>query len=372
MLRFLTKRIQKMLRYLGLFIVLLLLVAVATIAFRSESATSVYSQSDGVEESPPQGEVVEIEDLGGFEFGDEPIDFSQFGDYGQFNGEPGQSVEFDFAGFFAVFDNPQLFESASDNFGDFGGIFGSFEDFSGEFNDFRGFGGDFTDLGGFFNRSTETVEAYDQARVLAPEDLSALGGAFAYDLVGDLDFFGFRELEADLVSGLLTLAGGEGDLGVLTPEQWAGVLGALEVDGISELSDDLLGAALNGMVSRDFLLLSPGDTAAFFETTVLEIDQSLGQSLTGNLETVGDDVLSMLGAVDHDYFLEIQAQLGEIFRFIDFLSLDSDTSALSGDDIGAMLAAMGNALGTKTEKPFPQLLPTLVLAILVNGPVRSL
>ena len=334
-----------MLGYLGALTVLLLLVAVATILLRSGPVTSVYSQSDGVQEPPPQEDVVEITDLGGFEFGAEPIDFSQFGDYGQFNGEAGQSVEFDFAGFFAVFKDPQLFESASGNFGDLAGIFGSFEDFSGEFNDFKGFGGDFTDLGGFFNRSNQAVEAYNQAKDLKTEDLDALGGDFAYGLIVVLDFFGFHELEADLVTGLLTLAGEEGDLAVMTAEQWTGALGDLGLDGISALSDDLLGTALNVMQGRDFLLLSPSDAAVLFQTTVLEVDQSLGQSLAGNLEAVGDDVTSILGVVDHDFFSEIQKDLAEIFKSIDFLGLNLETSALSGDDIGAMLAAMGNALG---------------------------
>ena len=345
MLRFTSKRRRKVLRYLCAFTVLLLLVAVATVPLRWGHVTSVYSQSDGVQEQPPGEDVVEITDLGGFDFGDEAIDFSRFGDYGQFNGEAGQSVEFDFAGFLAVFQDPQLFETASGNFGDFAGIFGSFEDFSGEFNDFKGFGGDFTDLGGFFNRSNQAVEAYNQARDLKPEDLNALGGDFAYGLIGDLDFFGFHELEADFITELLAVAGEEGDLGVMTAEQWTGALGALGLDGISASSDDLLGTALNGMEDRDFLLLSPSDAAVLFQTAVLEVDQSLGQSLAGNLETVGDDVASILGVVDHDFFSAIQKDLAEIFRSIDFSSLNLKTSALSGDDIGAMLAAMGNALG---------------------------
>ena len=131
----------------------------------------------------------------------------------------------------------------------------------------------------------------------------------------------------------------------MTAEQWSGALGTLEADDIYGLSDGLVGAALNGMEGRDFLLLPPGDAAVLFETTVLEVDQSLGQSLAGNLEAIGDDVLNVLGAVDHGFFLEIQGNLGEIFGSIDFLSLNLETSALSGGDIGATLAAMGAALG---------------------------
>ena len=52
--------------------------------------------------------------------------------------------------------------------------------------------------------------------------------------------------------------------------------------------------------------------------------------MAGNLETVGDDVVDMLGAVDHGFFLEIRGNLGEIFRSIDFLSLNLETSAMSG------------------------------------------
>ena len=347
MLRSTTQRRRKLLKYLGIPTVLLLLFVVVTIPLRWGPVTSVYSQSDGGEAAPAQEGAVEIEDLGGFDFGSEPIDFTQFGDYGQFNGEAGQSVVFDFAGFFAAFKDPQLFISAGGNYGDFAGIFGNFEDFSGKFGDFTGFGGDFTDLGGFFSRSSQAVEADGSAKGLMSEDLNALGGSFAYGLTGDLDFFGFHKLEAGFVRDLLALAGEEGDLGVLTAEQWTGALGALEADDISGLSDVLLGIALNGMEGRDFWLLPSANGAALFETTVLEVDQSLGQSLAGNLESVGDDVVAMLGAVDHGFFLEIQGNLGEIFRSIDFLSLNLETSTMSGGDIGAMLAAMGNALGNQ-------------------------
>ena len=319
----------------------------ATIPLRWGPAALVYSQSDGVQEPAAQEGAAGIEDLGGFDFGGEPIDFSQFGDYGQFNGEAVQSVEFDFAGFFAVFENPQLFISAAGNFGDFAGVFGSFENFNGEFSDFEGFGGDFTDLGVFFNRSNQAIAAYNLPEDLQPEDLTALGGAFTYGVVQDLDFFGFHDLAADLVAALLASAEGEGDLSVMTAEQWAGALGALDMDGISGLGDDLLGTALSIMAGRDFLLLPPADAAVLFEATVLEVDQGLGQSLAGNLETVGDDVLGMLGAVDNGFYLEIQGSLEEIFRSIDFLNLNLETSAMSGAGIGAMLAAIGNGLGNQ-------------------------
>ena len=117
-----------------------------------------------------------------------------------------------------------MFISAAGNYGDFAGIFGNFEDFNGEFNDFKGFGGNFIDLGGFFNRSGQAMEAYNLAEDLRPEDLDILGGAFAYGVVKNLDFFGFHELAPDLVAALLALAEDEGDLSVMIAEQWAGAL----------------------------------------------------------------------------------------------------------------------------------------------------
>ena len=194
------------------------------------------------------------------------------------------------------------------------------------------------------------MEAYALAKDLKAEDLNALGGAFAYGLIGDLDFFGFHDLEADFVAGLIASAGEEGDLGIMTAQQWAGALGTLMADDIAGLSDGLPATALNAMEGRNFWWLPPATAAALFETTVLEVDQASGQSLTGNLESVGDDVIGMLGAADHDFFSQIQGNLGEIFRSIDFSSLNLATSALSGNDIGAMLAAMGNALGDQDDE----------------------
>ena len=241
-----------MARYLSTVIVLLLLIAVVTIPLHSVGVNSVYSQADNGQALPSDEDVVAINDYGGFEFAGGPIDFDQFGDFGQFNADSSEiagPVEFDFGGFFAVFEDSQLFKTAGGDFGDFAEIFGSFEDFGGEFNDILEFGGSFSDLGGFFNRSNETLDAFGLAKDLGPADLDVI---LAYDLIQDLDFFGFHELGADFVGILLSSAEDAGDLGVLKAEQWAGVLGALETNKISDLSDTLLDDALNAMQGRDF------------------------------------------------------------------------------------------------------------------------
>ena len=226
----------KILRNLSTVTVLLLLIAVATIPLHSVGVNSVYSQSNSSQAQPSDEDVGGISDLGGFQFPGEPIDFSQFGDFGQFSADSLVSadlIEFDFGGFFAVFWDSQLFESAGGDFGDFAGVFGSFEDFNGEFNDFIEFGGSFDDLGGFFNPSNETLEAFALAKGLTLEDLDILEAVFAYDLIKDPDFFGFHDLGPAFVASLLRSAGEGGDLGVMSAEQWAGVLGALENDDIS-------------------------------------------------------------------------------------------------------------------------------------------
>ena len=333
----------KMARYISTVIVLLLLIAGVTIPLHLVGVNSVYSQADD-SQTPSDVNVVGISDFGGFEFAGEPIDFGQFSaDSSEFAGP----VEFDFGGFFAVFETSQLFDTAGGDFGDFAEVFGSFEDFGGEFNDILEFGGSFSDLGGFFNRSNETLEAFGLAKDLGPGDLD---GIFAYDLIQDLDFFGFHELGADIVGILLSSAEGAGDLGVIRAEQWAGVLGALETNNISDLSDALLDDALNAMQDRDFLLLPPAAAAALFEATVLKVEDGLGLSFADRLTVYGDDVLGMLGAADHDFFFANRDKMGDIFESIDFQTLDLETSAASGDDIGVMLEAMGDKLGDQDSE----------------------
>ena len=87
-----------------------------------------------------------------------------------------------------------------------------------------------------------------------------------------------------------------------------------------------------------------------FESTVLKVDEGSGQSFADRLNVYGDDVLSMLGVADHDFFFVIGNKMDDIFASIDFQGLDLETSAASGDDIGAMMASMGDALGDQESE----------------------
>ena len=322
---------------------LLLLAAAVTIPLTSMAKAS--PPKDGHE----SGSAV-INDLGGFDFGDQSIDFSQFGDYAQFVTAPDGvmgPIEFDFAGFFRVFDNPSLFEQAGGNYGDLAGVLGSFDDYAGEFSDFGAFGGSFDDLGGFFNQTDEALAAYGLVRDLTPEDLEFLGAGVAYDVLDGLDFFGFHQSGTEIVSQLLESTREireVRDLSFMTASQWAGTIGTLKRVEIVGLDGDLLVTALDTMQGRDFLMLPPESAAALFETTVLKFDENAGQSLADNLVVYGDDALDMLSASDHGFFFTIGNVIDEIFGSINFMTLNLEASSASGDDIGTMMAAMGDAL----------------------------
>ena len=350
MLRIIARERLKLLKPLRLLALALVGVAFLTVPLYPGASTSVSAQQDGGQETASERDVVEISNFGGFEFSDESIDFSRFGDISQFGAEPGQVIgpdKFDFGGFFRVFEDPRLFEEAGGDYGDFAAVFGSFDNFGGEFSDFANLGGSFHALGGFFNRSEEALAAFDLAKDLTPEDLEVLGVGLAYDLLDDLDFFGFHQMRAAFVRKLLELTRETRelrDLSFMTAGQWAGVLGSLETQDILGLSDDLLPTALDAMQGRNFLMLPPGDAAALFQATVLDFDENMGQSLADNLEAFGGDTLDLLGATDHGFFFEIGDNIDEIFGSIDFLTLNLESSALSGNDIGVMMAAMGDAL----------------------------
>ena len=338
-----------MLWLLGVAAIPLLIAVVVSISLNSLAEAS--PQKTGHEASPAV-----FTDLGGFDFGDESIDFGRFGDYAQFRGEPGQVIvglEFDFSGFFGVFEDPSLFEEAGGDYGDFAGIFGSFDGFGGEFSDFANFGGSFHELGGFFNRSEEALAAFDLAKDLTAEDLEVLGVGLAYDLLTDLDFFGFHQMEAASVRQLLELTREIReliDLSFMTAGQWAGVLGSLETQDILGLSDDLLVTALDAMQGRDFLMLPPDNAAALFQVTVLEFDENMDQSLADNLEAYGEDTVELLSATNHDFFFEIGDKMDQIFESVDFSTLNLVASALSSDDVRVMVAAMGEALGDQDRE----------------------
>ena len=58
----------------------------------------------------------------------------------------------------------------------------------------------------------------------------------------------------------------------------------------------------------------------------------------------------MLGGTNHDFLFDIEAKMDEIFGSIDFRTLNLETSAVSGDDIGVMLAATGDDLGEQGDE----------------------
>ena len=333
----------KIIEIVGLAVVLLLMAASVFIPLTSMAKAS--PPKIGHESGPGV-----IGDLGGFDFGDQLMDFSQFGDYAQFESGPDgviAPIEFDYAGFFRVFDDPSLFEQADGNYGDLAGVLGSFDDYAGEFSDFKDFGGSFDDLGGFFNRSDEALAAYGLVRDLTPEDLEFLGAGLAYDVLEGLDYFGFHLSGADIVGQLLESTRETRevrDLSFMTAKQWAGAIGTLRRAEIVGLDRDLLVTALDAMQGRDFLLLPPESAAALFETTVLKFDENAGQSLADNLAVYGDDALDMLSATDHGYFFTIGNVIDEIFGSINFTTLNLETSSASSDDIGVMMAAMGARL----------------------------
>ena len=341
-------------KFLKLFVPLTLLMlgaAIIAVPIHLVAFSSVFAQEDVAEETTSELAPVTVTDFGGFEFDAGTINFSIYGDFSQLGREPGEvtgSLDFDFAGFFKVFDDQSLFEKAGGDYGGFAAIFDSVEKSGVEFSDFKDFGGSFHDLGGGFTRSDEALAAFDLTVDLAPEDLEIFGPGFAYDVLEDLDYFGFLQLGGDFVVQLLGLTRETRELrhlGFMTATQWAGVLGSMERDQILGLSDDLVDTALNAMDGRNFLLLSPNSAAGLYQATVLEIDPSGGQSLSSNLERFGEDAIGLLSAADHDFYFEIGDQMGDIFGSIDFLSLDLETSPVSSDDIGAMMAAADDALG---------------------------
>ena len=287
--RIIARERRKLLKHLRVLLLMLFGVALLTISVDPVAFTSVYAQQDGSQETSPELATVEITDFGGFVFSDDSIDFNQFGEFSGFGGEPGQVIgpdAFDYEGFFRVFEDPLLFAQAGGDYGDFAAVFGSFDDFGGEFSNFSNFGGSFHELGGFFNRSEQALEAFDLAKDLTPEDLEVLGVGLAYDLLDDLDFFGFHQMGAPFVSKMLELTRETReirDLDFMTAEQWAGVLGSLTAQDVFVLSDDLLVTALDAMEGRDFLKLPPENAAALFQATVLDIDENMGQSLADNL-----------------------------------------------------------------------------------------
>ena len=225
------------------------------------------------------------------------------------------------------------------DFGDFTGVFGGFDSFSGGYHDLEAYGGDIGEIGGFFDRPPDAVEAYDQIFGLSPEDLEALGSDFAHDLIDDLDFFAFYDLDSGIVEDLLHSAEQAGDV-LLGGEQWEGILGSLDQEGIFGLSEGLQDSAYDALEGQGFLLLPPDNAEAFFQSTFFGEDTDF----SAKLAELGDDAHNLLGAADHDYYLEIGDQIGEIFGSIDFSTLDFETSALAGDDIGALIAAAGEGL----------------------------
>ena len=236
---------------------------------------------------------------------------------------------------------------------DFGGldqVFGSIEDFGGDFSDFADFGGDFGDLGGFFDRDEGTIEAFTTAQGLSLSDLDDLGNDFAHDLIGDLDFFALQDLDSAFVDDLLGSAASAGDLD-LTASQWGGVIGALDIENILGLNDELTSAAFGALDGDDFSLLPPDEAEALFQASILGFDSDLGESFGDSLSSFGDDVHNLLGATDHEFFAEIKEHMDEIFSSLDFDTLDLYQSALSGDDLGAIIANLGDQLSdTETDQ----------------------
>ena len=311
-----------------------------------------FPEGEFVEGAFPEGEVFfgEHSDFGSIDFGDAPIDFGEYdfsgfsfesGDTSAF-GEPVEPKDFDFSGFFTEFEGVDFTApdgGAPADFGDFTGVFGGFDSFSGGYHDLEAYGGDIGEIGGFFDRPPDAVEAYNQIFGLSPEDLEALGSDFAHDLIDDLDFFAFYDLDSAVVEDLLHSAEQAGDV-LLGGEQWEGILGSLDQEGIFGLSEGLQDSAYDALEGQGFLLLPPDNAEAFFESTFLgeDIDFSAKPA------ELGDDAYNLLGAADHDYYLEIGDQIDEIFGSIDFSTLDFETSALAGDDIGALIAAAGDGL----------------------------
>ena len=97
-------------------------------------------------------------------------------------------------------------------------------------------------------------------------------------------------------------------------------------------------------------MLPPAAAAALFEATVLKVEDGSGQSFADRLMQYGDDVLGMLGAVDHDFFFVNRDKMADIFASIDFRTLNLETSSATGDDIGVMLESMGDKLGDQDSE----------------------
>ena len=181
-------------------------------------------------------------------------------------------------------------------------------------------------------------------------DLDDLGNDFAHDLIGDLDFFALQDLDSAFVDDLLGSAASAGDLD-LSGSQWGGVIGALDIENILGLTDELTSAAFGALDGDDFSLLPPDEAEALFQATILGFDSDLGESFGDSLSSFGDDVHNLLGATDHEFFAEIKEHMDEIFSSLDFDTLDLDQSALSGDDLGAIIANLGDQLSdTDTDQ----------------------
>lgn len=296
------------------------------------------------------------QDFASIAVGGEEIDFTKFGSFSQFTsaaqGEghgdasmPEGHTIFDFSGFFSEFDDASLLrglDGEATGIGDLARVFGSIEGFDGEFEDFADFGGDFSELGEFFERSEAAKEAFDAAKDLTLVDLENLGEDFAHDLMDDLDFFALHDLDSEIVEFLLHSAEGAGQV-LLDGEQWEGILGSLDHEGITGLSEQLKDLAYDAIEGTGFLLLPPENAAAFFESSLLGEDTDFAAKLA----ELGDDAHNLLAAADHDFYAEIGDKMEEIFDSIDFHDLDLRESALDGSDIGAILGEMGEALAGK-------------------------
>lgn len=293
------------------------------------------------------------QDFASIALGGREIDFTQFGNFGQFSaiatvdpadrtGLVGEvpEMDFDFSGFFSEFDDATPLRGPDGEvtgIGELAAVFGKIDDFDGEYNDFANFGGDFSELGEFFQRSDAAKEALAMVMDLTSDQLSNSG--LAHDLISNLDFFALHDLDSSVVEDLLHSAEQAGEV-MLDGEQWKGILGSLDHEGITGLSEQLKDSAYDAIDGNGFLLLPPENAAAFFESSLLGEDTDFAAKLA----ELGDDAHNLLAAADHDFYSEIADKMEEVFDSIDFQGLDLGRSALDGSDIGAILGEMGDAL----------------------------
>jgi hypothetical protein len=266
-------------------------------------------------------------------------DFQGFagGPPGEDGGPPGQVGQFgnyiDFSVIGQLSDDGEV--------GDFGVV-----DESGNFLDLSVLGEDFKD---FFDRSDDAVDAVDNLSELEPEDIALLG-EFTDEFLEDIDFFGFHEMDPELLAAifeqaLANQAPGLGGPGAppgleLNPAQWAGALGALDPEDIAELGD-LIDDAMETLDSQDFLAIPPEQVFAVLQS-LFNLDQ--GDTLEENLEQVGDKLDGILAALDADQINEIDGS--DMLAMMLAMDLGGegfnlDNTVLRGQDIAGLLGALG-------------------------------